>query len=97
VFWRAIMGSVKLLTEELRMKRLNYYIKIGDTTIYSLERWKECLHTSVLYFDWAISSMYVKRFIDENAKKNVSEIANGIREEKYKILSTIDWMDDETK
>ncbi|XP_026818473.1 neprilysin-2-like isoform X2 [Rhopalosiphum maidis] len=95
VFWRAIMSSVKFLTEELRMKKLNYDSEISGTT--SLERWKECLYTSIFYFDHAILSMYVRRFIDENAKKNVSEITNGIREEKYKILSTIDWMDDETK
>jgi len=42
-------------------------------------------------------SLYVRRFFDENTQKKVSEIINDIKEENYKILSTIDWMDDVTK
>jgi len=60
-------------------------------------RWKECFDVSTKYFDLAISSLYVRRFSNENDKQKASEMVNGIKEELYKTLSLNDWMDDKTK
>lgn len=45
----------------------------------------------------AVGSLYVKRFFKQEAKKNALEMVDNIREEMYKILQTVDWMDNETR
>lgn len=60
-------------------------------------RWRECAQISFKYFNVAIGSMYVRQFFDSNAKENALEMVNGIKEELYKIISSSDWMDDETR
>lgn len=45
----------------------------------------------------AVGSLYVKRFFKEEAKKSALEMVDNIREEMYKILGKVDWMDDITR
>jgi len=84
------------LTEELRKRELEYHSEQSGKTERE-PRWKECVGISSERFSLAIGSLYVRHFFDENAKKEALEMVNGIREEMYKILSTNDWMDDETR
>lgn len=48
-------------------------------------------------FTLAVSSLYVQHFFKEEAKNNTLEMIGNIREEMYKTLQTLDWMDDKTK
>lgn len=96
VIWRAAAASVSYLTEEMRKRQLEYSTELSGRTERE-PRWKECVDISSGSFSLAIGSLYVRRFFDENAKKNALEMVNGIREEMYKILSSVDWMDSETR
>lgn len=96
VIWRAAAASVSYLTEELRKRQLEYSTELSGRTERE-PRWKECVDISSGSFSLAIGSLYVRRFFDEDAKKNALEMVNGIREEMYKILSSIDWMDETTR
>jgi len=93
------MESVEFLTEDLR-KIMFYYDNIlfddNDVTLDS-PRWKECLDNTYFYFDLAVMSAYIRKFFNENDKKNVLEMVKRIKEEKYKLLSSVDWLDDETR
>lgn len=60
-------------------------------------RWRQCADISFELFYVAIGSMYIRQFFDSNAKENALEMVNGIKEELYKILSSNEWMDDETR
>lgn len=60
-------------------------------------KWKECVDSTSKKFPLVIGSLYVRRFFDENTKKTVSEMVNGIREELYKLLESSDWMDEKTR
>lgn len=51
----------------------------------------------IFSFALAIGSLYIKRFFKEDAKKNALDMVEGIRKEMYKILSTVDWMDESTR
>lgn len=92
------MDSAEFLTG-----KLDYVMKLDDTDIddNSLRRpgWKECLDNtySKLTFKLAIISTYIRKFFNENDKKNVLEMVKRIKEEKYKLLSSVDWLDDETR
>ncbi|XP_060847235.1 neprilysin-2-like [Rhopalosiphum padi] len=97
VFWRAIMDSVSLLTKKLRKRQLDYENTINDGNSNTQSRWRECLDIIYEYFQFPVMSLYVRQFYDEHYKNNILEMVKGIREEKYKILSSIDWLDDETR
>lgn len=89
------MVSVKFLTEKMRSRQLQYETETNNEPLS--ERSDECWYSCLNFLNVAFVSLYVKRLFGENAQKKVSEIINGIRGENYKILSTIDWMDDVTK
>lgn len=96
VIWRFTSDSINYLTEELRKRQLEFFTELTGRTERE-PRWKECVSISSEKFSLVVGSLYVKRFFDENAKKNAIEMVNGIKEEMYKILSSNDWMDDETR
>jgi neprilysin len=96
VIWRFTAESVSYLTEDLRKRQLEFITELTGKTERE-PRWKECVSISSERFSLAIGSLYVRRFFDENIKKNALEMVNGIKEEMYKILSSNDWMDDETR
>lgn len=92
------MNSVIFLTEKMRSRKLKYESELNIKTFETQsERSYECWSSCVHFLNIATMSLYVRRFFDENTQKKVSEIINDIKEENYKILSTIDWMDDVTK
>ncbi|XP_026818640.1 neprilysin-2-like [Rhopalosiphum maidis] len=96
VFWRTTMASVDLLTKKLRLRQGKYYASLYGNS-GSVPRWNECLKNVKQMFQLAIDSMYVRRVFDKNALNNVQEIVNRMKEELYKLLSSNDWMDDQTK
>ncbi|XP_050062351.1 neprilysin-2-like isoform X2 [Aphis gossypii] len=95
IFWRATMVSVRFLTEKMKSRQFKYETEIDIET--QSERSDECWSSCLYHLNVATMSLYVRRFFGENAQKKVSKIINGIRRENYKILSTIDWMDNVTK
>ncbi|XP_027847629.2 neprilysin-2-like [Aphis gossypii] len=99
VFWKVIMDTVEFLTEELRERKLDIVKILNeiDTDTLRKPRWKECFDNTYLYFKFAIMSTYIRKFVNENDKKNVLEMVKRIKEEKYKLLSSVDWLDDETR
>jgi len=101
MFWKVTMDSVEFLTEELRERKLDYVKILNevdiDNDILKKPRWEECFDNTYLYFKFAIMSTYIRKFFNENDKKNVLEMVKRIKEEKYKLLSSVDWLDDETR
>lgn len=93
------MDTVEFLTEELRERKLDIVKILNeiDTDTLRKPRWKECFDNTYLYFKFAIMSTYIRKFVNENDKKNVLEMVKRIKEEKYKLLSSVDWLDDETR
>lgn len=103
MFWRVTLDSIQYLTEELREKKLNFYLMIfkkNTDLVYDTlvkPRWEECLDNTYLYFKPAIMSTYIRKFFNENDKKSILEMVKRIKVEKYKLLSSVDWLDDETR
>lgn len=57
----------------------------------------ECMELSWNFFPLPLDSMYVRRFLNNDTKTDAVELVNSIKEEMYKTLSYVDWMDDETR
>ncbi|XP_065215808.1 neprilysin-2 isoform X2 [Planococcus citri] len=96
VMWRAAASSVSYLTESVRKRQLDYSTELSGRTERE-PRWKECVDNAAGSFALAIGSLYVRRFFKDDAKKNALDMVEGIRKEMYKILSTVDWMDESTR
>ncbi|XP_046670651.1 neprilysin-2 isoform X2 [Homalodisca vitripennis] len=96
LLWKAVASAVSSLTETLRKRQLEYGTALTGRTERE-PRWKECVGLSAGSLSLAVGSLYVKRFFKEDAKKNALEMVDNIREEMYKILKTVDWMDEETR
>lgn len=60
-------------------------------------RWKECIDVSSGSLSIAAGALYVRKYFNEDARKNALEMVGDIREEFRKIVQTVDWMDEKTK
>jgi len=96
MLWRAVASAVSSLTESLRKRQLEYGTALSGRTEREA-RWKECVGLTAGSLSLAVGSLYVQRFFKQEAKKNALEMVDNIREEMYKILQTVDWMDEETR
>ncbi|XP_054271423.1 neprilysin-2 isoform X2 [Macrosteles quadrilineatus] len=96
MLWRAVASSVSSLTESLRKRQLEYGTALSGRTERE-PRWKECVGLSAGSLSLAVGSLYVQRFFKQEAKKNALEMVDNIREQMYKILQNVDWMDEETR
>lgn len=56
-----------------------------------------CTRNTGKLFSKVVEYVYVRKFVDKNSKKFVTDIENGIRDEMYKLLLSADWMDDDTR
>ncbi|XP_046397833.1 neprilysin-2-like isoform X2 [Ischnura elegans] len=94
--WRATGASVSYMTEELRRRQLKYLTALSGKTERE-SRWKECIDTVSGSLFIAMGSQYVRRYFQDDAKKNALEMVEDIRAEFNKILQALDWMDSETR
>ncbi|XP_058793347.1 neprilysin-2-like isoform X3 [Phymastichus coffea] len=96
VMWRAAARSVSYLTEEVRKRQLLYSTVVSGRTERE-PRWKECVDITSGSFSIAIGANYVRKYFNEDAKKNAVEMVSEIRQEFMKILQKVDWMDETTR
>ncbi|XP_008479985.1 neprilysin-2-like [Diaphorina citri] len=96
VMWRATADSVSYLTEAIRARQ-SAYIKAVTGVSEQQARWKDCVDAVKASFPLAIGSLYVRKYFKEAAKSNAVEMVQLMREEMYKIISSVDWMDEVTR
>lgn len=96
LLWRAAASTVSYLPEIFRNRQLAYATAISGKTERE-SRWKECVDVTAGSMSLAVGSQYIRKFFDEASKKSALELVQRIRKEMYKILNTVDWMDDATR
>ena len=94
--WRATASSISYLNEAVRKRQLEYSTELSGRTERE-PRWKECVDTAAGSFALAIGSLYIRKYFQEDAKRNALEMVEGIRKEMYRMLTNNDWMDEQTK
>ncbi|XP_039280391.1 neprilysin-2 [Nilaparvata lugens] len=94
--WRAAGASVSYLSDNFRRRQLEYSTVLSGRTEIEA-RWKECTDVASGSLSLAVGSQYVRRFFKEDAKKNAEELVLRVRQEMYKILEHVEWMDDKTR
>uniref|UniRef100_A0A224X7X4 Putative m13 family peptidase n=1 Tax=Panstrongylus lignarius TaxID=156445 RepID=A0A224X7X4_9HEMI len=96
LMWRVVSAIANYMPERFRQRTLKYHTAISGSTERQA-RWKECVGIASGSVTYAVGSLYVKKFFKQESKKNALELVQRIRDEMYKTLQTIDWMDDETR
>ncbi|XP_054269774.1 neprilysin-2-like [Macrosteles quadrilineatus] len=94
MMWHAARGMSGALTDEMRNRNQEYRRAVIGTTARE-PRWKECVGVAGS-LGIALSSLYVKKFFDKTSKKEAFDMAEKIRQEMYKVLQEVDWMDNVT-
>lgn len=96
LMWRVAVSSVSYLPKAFRDRQQEYSrITTGRET--SDPRGIICTDIALSYFPHAVGSLYVRKHFKEEAKENVMDMVNNLKEAFKEILDDIDWMDDKTK
>lgn len=94
--WRVIAKSVTFLTRKMRERQLDL-ITLKSGKVEREARWKECIDLVSNSLSLSVGALYVRKYFNEESKKNVVEMANDIRQQFKEILQKVDWMDIETR
>lgn len=60
-------------------------------------RWNTCMQLLYRYFSVPLGALYVKTYFDQESKKLALEMIQNIRTQFMRILSQLDWMDEQTR
>ncbi|KAK0095919.1 hypothetical protein PV326_007046 [Microctonus aethiopoides] len=94
VIWRVIEDSIYFLSENISDRQLNLLKDLSGISKRE-PRWKMCIEKASMLP--SVQAMYIKKYFDKNAKRNIGEMVGDIRNQLNKTLHENDWMDDETK
>ncbi|CAJ0605829.1 unnamed protein product [Cylicocyclus nassatus] len=89
----SITGEMGEKYEDIKQE----YIQTMYEKQRKIPRWKFCTGITMRLMNYATTALYVKKALHENAKEDVFEIANALKEEFREILNTSKWIDDETR
>jgi membrane metallo-endopeptidase-like protein 1 len=96
LMWRFAAASVSYMGKSFRDRQQEYSrITTGRET--PDPRGLTCSDISLNYFSHALGSLYVRKHFKEEAKENVVEMVDNLKEAFKEILEEIDWMDASTK
>ncbi|XP_045542231.1 neprilysin-2 isoform X1 [Papilio machaon] len=96
VMWRVAGASVSYLTDELRRRQLSYVTVLSGKTERE-SRWKECVDTTSMSLSISVGALYIRKYFNEDSKKNALEMVKDIREQFRRTLEEVEWMDDTTR
>lgn len=88
VMWRAVAASVSYLNDEIRKRQLEYSTALSGRTERE-PRWKECVDIVSSTLSISVGALYVRKYFNEDAKKNAVEMVSDIRNQFNKILKTV--------
>ncbi|XP_015116946.1 neprilysin-2 isoform X2 [Diachasma alloeum] len=96
MMWRAAAASVSYLNDQIRKRQLQYSTALSGR-MERESRWKECVDIVSGSLSISVGAQYVRKYFNEDAKKNAIEMVEDIRKQFNQILQKVDWMDDETR
>ncbi|XP_034935733.1 neprilysin-2-like [Chelonus insularis] len=96
IMQRVAAGSVSFLNDEIRKKQLQFSRVVTGKTERE-PRWMECISIVSGRLSLSVGALYVKKYFNENAKKNAVEMVRDIKQQFSKMLETVDWMDKKTR
>ncbi|XP_043270899.1 neprilysin-2-like [Venturia canescens] len=96
LIWQAMSNLLPHLNDAIRDKvQIFMATYFGNTERKSQSR--ECIETVLAKLPLATSAMYVRKYSDEETKRNIAKMVMDIKEQYNITLSQIGWMDEKTR
>ncbi|KAF2902340.1 hypothetical protein ILUMI_03845 [Ignelater luminosus] len=96
LLYRTLTGIVTYLTKEVRDRELKYK-EVSEGISEHTPRWRECTELVATKLNLAADALYVRRYFNEDAKRNAEDLVTNLRKTFIEMLKQVDWMDGNTK
>ncbi|CAL8122372.1 unnamed protein product [Orchesella dallaii] len=96
LLWRASSSVISHLSEDAK-KIQHEFLGAVSGQRQRKPRWRGCVDIVSTTLGQAVGAMYVRRHFDETSRETALEMVNDIRTAFVDILTTMDWMDVDTK
>ena len=96
LMWQAVASSLPFLTEEVDDIGFDFNRRLTGRT-EKPPRWKLCVGQVTQQLSHAVGALYVAKYFDEESKGIAQEMISEIRKAFEKTLTSINWMEEETK
>ncbi|KAL9897905.1 glutamate receptor IID isoform 1-T1 [Glossina fuscipes fuscipes] len=96
LMWRFIRHRINNVDDRFDdTKQTFYHALFGREE--SPSRWKVCISQVNTNMGMALGSMFVRKYFDENSKKDTLKMTHELQQAFREILKTTDWLDGNTK
>ncbi|XP_019890443.1 neprilysin-4 isoform X1 [Musca domestica] len=96
LLWRFVRHRINNVDDRFDdTKQTFYHTLFGREETPS--RWKVCISQVNTNMGMALGSMFVRKYFDENSKKDTLKMTHELQQAFREILKTTDWLDPQTK
>lgn len=96
LLWRFVRHRVNNLDDRFQAaKQRFFFVLFGREE--SPERWKTCVSHVNTNMGMAVGAMFVRRYFDENSKRDTLEMTHELQQAFREILNTTEWLDAPTR
>ncbi|XP_065371462.1 neprilysin-4 [Calliphora vicina] len=96
LLWRFVRHRINNVDDRFDdVKQTFYHALFGREE--SPSRWKVCISQVNTNMGMALGSMFVRKYFDENSKKDTLKMTHELQQAFRDILQTTDWLDTQTK
>ncbi|KAI5630581.1 VLP3p-6 [Venturia canescens] len=96
MMWRVVKALIVFLNDRISKRHL-FYTKSLNGRSKPMPRWKECVKIVSQTLPVNVGALYVKKYFNEAAKKNVVDMVMNIKQEFEKTLEKAEWLDEKTR
>lgn len=94
--WMAVMELVDYLGKEINEAALDY-LKVSVGVQKDKERWFKCTNQVNHELAFALSQIYVYKYVKPDSKEKAKEMSDDIRKAFADILANAAWLDEQTR
>lgn len=96
LLWRFVRHRINNLDDRFQAaKQRFFYVLFGREE--TPERWKTCVMHVNTNMGMAVGAMFVRRYFDENSKRDTLEMTHELQQSFREILNTTEWLDAPTR
>lgn len=96
LMWRFVRHRVNNLDDRFQdAKQKFYFVLFGREQ--SPPRWKSCVNQVNANMGMAVGAMFVRRYFDENSKKDTLGMTYELQQSFRELLNTTEWLDEHTR
>lgn len=96
LFWRFLRHRVNNVDDRFNDAKQKFYFALFGRE-ESPPRWKNCINQVNSNMGMAVGAMFVRRYFDENSKRDTMDMTHELQQSFREILESTDWIDFSTK